>query len=173
MQTTSHGEAGPGSVQDNEGDIHAKRVLAIREEMKFEVGILHDRVNALVSAEAFLIISFTMSLAYTNDGLSSRFFVVAPLLALVGFLLAVLAWPGVNRGVTNIVEWNILLIAALKGAQRDPNFVWRPSVDAASETEIQGHHRKGMLFARFVPAVFAVAWVLLAIIVLTGPMRRL
>ena len=54
------------SAQDGGADIYAKRALAIREEMKFEVGIMHDRINTLVSAEAFLTISFTMSLTYVN-----------------------------------------------------------------------------------------------------------
>ena len=157
------------SAQDGETDTYAKRVLAIREEMKFEVGILHDRINALVSAEAFLIISFTMSLAYANDRWSARFFWIAPLLALIGFLLAVLAWPGVNRSFEIVAEWNLLLIEALNEAKREPHFVWRPSIDIAGDARTQGYHRRGMLFTRFVPVVFAVAWVLLATIVLTGP----
>lgn len=160
------------AAHDGEPDFHAKQVLAIREEMKFEIGILHDRVNALVSAEAFLIISFTMSLAYAGDRWSGRFFWVAPLLALVGFLLAVLAWPGVSRGFATVVEWNMLLIEVLPEARKDPRVVWIRSVDVAGAARTQDHHRRGLLFARFVPAVFAVAWVILATIILTGPMRH-
>ncbi len=33
---------------------HILRLSLIREEMRFEVGILHDRINALISTEAFL-----------------------------------------------------------------------------------------------------------------------
>ena len=150
----------------------AQRVLAIREEMKFELGVLHDRVNALVSAEAFLIISFTMSLAYSGEGFSGRF-LIAPALALVGLLLAVLALPGVKAGVEIIVEWNLLLIRALDEARKDPRFVWRAPDAVSGESRTHGQHRKALLFARFVPTVFAVAWVLLAAIVLTGPMRHL
>lgn len=153
-------------------EIHARQVQAIREEMRFEVGILHDRINALVSAEAFLTIAFTMSLAYAGDGPSGRFFPVAPLLAAIGFLLALLAWPGVNRGVAIIVEWNILLLAALRGARADPGFVWRPSVDRAGDARTQARHRNSLLFARFVPPIFALAWVLLAGVVLTAPLRH-
>lgn len=158
--------------RDGGPEVEARRVQAIRDEMKFEIGILHDRVNALVSAEAFLIISFTMALAYSGEGPSGRFFPVAPLLAAVGFLLAVLAWPGVNRGVAIVVEWNLLLIEALKGARADPGFVWRPSVDVAGDARTQAWHRNSMLFARFVPGVFALAWVLLAAIVLSAPLRH-
>ncbi len=160
------------SAEDGGADGRAKRVLSIREEMKFEVGILHDRINALVSAEAFLIISFTMSLTYVNDHWAGRFFWIAPLLALVGFLLAVLSWPGVNRSFEIIAEWNILFIAALNEARADPQFVWRPSIGTVGAATEQGDHRRAMLFTRFVPAVFAVAWVCLASIVLTGPLRH-
>lgn len=159
-------------VQDGEADIHAKQVLAIRDEMKFEIGILHDRINALVSTEAFLIISFTMSLAYSGDRWSSRFFWIAPVLSLVGFLLAVLAWPGVSRGFQTIVEWNLLMIEVLPEARKDPRIVWIPSVAVAGAARMQSDHRRGLLFARFVPAVFAVAWLILAALVLTGPMRQ-
>ena len=160
------------STPDGAADVHARHVQAIREEMKFELGVLHDRINALVSAEAFLIISFTMSLAYSNDRWSSRFFLVAPVLAVIGFVLAILAWPGVRRGVEIVVEWNELLIRALDEARKDPGLVWRPSVDVAGAVRTQDLHRRGMLFSRFVPMAFAVVWVLLAAIVLTGPMRH-
>jgi hypothetical protein len=160
------------SDPDGAPEIQARRVQAIRDEMRFEVTILHDRVNALVSAEAFLIISFTMSLAYAGEGPSGRFFAVAPLLAVIGFVLAMLAWPGVNRSVAIIVEWNILLLAALKGARADPGFVWRPSVDIAGDARTQARHRNSMLFTRCVPAVFALSWIALAAVVLTAPMRH-
>ena len=154
-------------------DIHAKRALAIREEMKFEVGIMHDRINTLVSAEAFLTISFTLSLTYVNDQWSGRFFWIAPLLALIGFLLAVLAWPGVSRSFAIIAEWNVLLIEAMDEARAEPRSVWRPSSGIIGAAREQSGHLRAMLFTRFVPVVFAVAWVCLAAIVLTGPLRHL
>jgi hypothetical protein len=146
--------------------------LAIREEMKFEVGIMHDRINTLVSAEAFLIISFTMSLTYVGDHWSGRVLWIAPLLSLIGFLLAVLAWPGVSRSFEIIAEWNILLIAAVDEARTEPHFVWRPSIGTIGAAREQVGHRRAMLFIRFVPIIFAVAWVCLAAIVLTGPLRQ-
>ena len=123
--------------------------LTVREEMKFEIGILHDRINALVSAEAFLIISFTMSLTYSNDHRSGRLFWVAPLLASVGLLLALLAWPGVNRSFEIIAEWNLMLAEALEAARTDPSFVWRPSLGNISDAREQTGHRRAMLFSRF------------------------
>ena len=161
------------SAQDSGADTYAKRALAIREEMKFEVGIMHDRINTLVSAEAFLTISFTMSLTYVNDQWSGRLLWKAPQLANVGFLLAVLAWPGVSRSFAIIAEWNILLIEAMNEARTEPHPVWRPSIGTIGAAREQGGHRRAMLFTRFVTALFAVAWVCLAAIVLMGPLRHL
>ena len=33
-----------------------RRLAFLREETRFEIGLLHDRINALISAEAFLTI---------------------------------------------------------------------------------------------------------------------
>jgi hypothetical protein len=160
------------SAQDRRADVHAERARAIREEMKFEVGIMHDRINTLVSAEAFLTISFTMSLTYVNDPWSGRFFWIAPLLALIGFLLAVLAWPGVSRSFEILAEWNVLLIDTMTEARTEPHFAWRPSIGTLGAAREQDGHRRAMVFSRFVPAVFALAWVCLGAMVLTAPFRH-
>ena len=55
-------------------DDYLKRVSTIREEMRFEISVFHDRINALISAEAFLLISFTMTLNYASAGLAGKFF---------------------------------------------------------------------------------------------------
>ena len=143
----------------------------IRDEMRFEVGVLHERINALISAEAFLLISFTMSLAYANGRWSDKFFFIAPMLSVIGFALAVLAWPGVNTGYKIIVEWNIVLVRALNEAHAVSDLVWRPSVFAYGDHRTQSDHRAGLLFARSVPLVFAFAWMILAAIVLVAPWR--
>ncbi len=98
---------------------HVRRLAFVREEMRFEIGILHDRINALISAEAFLLISFTMSLVYATAHWRDKFFFVPPMLSVIGFMLAVLAWPGVNTSYKIIVEWNIILVQVLSEAHAD------------------------------------------------------
>ena len=84
-----------------------RRLEFIREETRFEIGLLHDRINALISAEAFLTISFTMAMNNTTAEWGPTFSAfVAPVLSLVGLILAVLAWLGVNASFKIIVEWN-------------------------------------------------------------------
>lgn len=150
---------------------HVRRLAFIREEMRFEISVLHDRINALISAEAFLLISFTMALAYSNAHWSDKFFLVAPMLSVIGFTLAVLAWPGVNTSFKIIVEWNILLVQVLNEARAVSDFMWRPSLFAGGDRRTHDDHRNGMLFARAVPVVFAVAWAILAVVVLIAPWR--
>lgn len=145
---------------------YSAQILTIREEMRFEIGIFHERINALISAEAFLLISFTMALTYTGRGTSSLFFWISHTLSAVGFILAALAWPGVATSYKIIVEWNIMLMSALKAGHAASTVQWRPSVFMDGDRRIQADHRRGMLFSRFVPAIFIIAWTLLASIVI-------
>lgn len=140
--------------------------------MRFEVGVLHDRVNALIGAEAFLTISFTMALVNSDAHPGARFFdVIAPVLSSTGLILAVLAWPGVNTGFKILVEWNSLLLQALHEAPTASRSMWRPSLLTDGDRRTSVDHRGSMLFARAVPVVFAVAWAVLTVIALIVPWR--
>ncbi|MBE7211019.1 MAG: hypothetical protein INR65_08365 [Gluconacetobacter diazotrophicus] len=145
---------------------HPARIAAIREEMRFEIGVFHDRINALISAEAFLLISFTMALAYAGHAHATPLSWIGPVLAAIGFTLAGLAWPGVATSYEIIVEWNILFMDALAAGHAASALRWRPSVFMRGDKRIQADHRRGMLFSRFVPVIFMIAWVVLAAIVL-------
>ena len=147
---------------------HLKRISAIRDEMRFEIGVFHDRINALISAEAFLLISFTMALTYAGQGAATPFFWISPTLAIVGFALAALAWPGVATSYRIIVEWNVLFVDVLNEAHAAATVGWRPSVFVHGDKRTQADHRRSMLFSRFVPAIFMLAWVILACIVLAA-----
>ena len=153
------------AIQDAD---HLKRISAIRDEMRFEIGVFHDRINALISAEAFLLISFTMALTYAGQGAATPFFWISPTLAIVGFALAALAWPGVATSYRIIVEWNVLFVDVLNEAHAASTVGWRPSVFVHGDKRTQADHRRSMLFSRFVPAIFMLAWVILACIVLAA-----
>ena len=85
-----------------------ERLTLIRAELRFELGLLHDRVNALLAAEAFLTIAYTA--AMSNSAPWSRPFamVVAPALSLLGLLLALLARPGVTTTARLVLDWTRL-----------------------------------------------------------------
>ncbi|KAB0678043.1 hypothetical protein [Aureimonas leprariae] len=138
-------------MSENAASIHH-----IREEMRFEADVLNGRINALISAEAFLTIAFTMALGNPGTGH------VALILSVIGFVLAVLSWPGVNTGIRIINEWNTLLIASLEAAPEATRLMWRPSIFSEAAGRSDRAHRRGMVFARSMPIVFALAWSLFA-----------
>ena len=150
------------------GEEHRRRIATIRDEMRLEIGVFHDRVNALISAEAFLLISFTMALTYAGAGPGTTLFWIGPTLSVIGFSLAALAWPGMLVSYRIIVEWNVLFVDVLNAARATATVEWRPSVFVDGDRRIHADHRRGMLFARLVPGVFMVAWVILAGLVLAS-----
>ena len=151
-----------------------RRLTFLREETRFEIGLLHDRVNALISAEAFLTIAYTMAMSNSNAHWGTAFsMLVPPILALVGFLLAVLAWPGVNASFKIIVEWNVRQMALMEANPAMTDAIWR--LDALGRNSRRADPQRGlsMLFARTVPAVFSIAWAILAAIALVLPLQRM
>ena len=146
---------------------HRRRIAAVREEMRFEIGVFHDRVNGLISAEAFLLISFTMALTYAGPGSGAGLFWISPTLAVIGLTLAVLAWPGILAS-HKIIEWNVVFLDVVNAAHAASAIDWRPSVFADGDRRTQADHRRGLLFARFVPLIFVVAWAVLGGLVLVS-----
>lgn len=151
----------------------ARRLAFIREETRFEIGLLHDRVNALINAEAFLAIAFTMAMSSTGAPWGALFsMLVAPTLSVVGLLLAVLAWPGVDASFRIILEWNARQLQVMRENPQLIEAMWRPHVLGKGGSRADPDQRRTMLFARVVPGVFAAAWAVLTIVALVLPFRR-
>ncbi len=152
---------------------YVRRLAFIREETRFEIGLLHDRINALISAEAFLTIAFTMAMSNSNTHWGATFStLVPPILSLLGFVLAVLAWPGVDSSYKILVEWNVQQLALMHGNPRMTEVMWR--VDALGSGSHRTNPDRGlsMLFARAVPTVFGIAWAALTVIAILLPLGR-
>jgi hypothetical protein len=144
-----------------------RRLSFIREETRFEIGLLHDRVNALIGAEAFLTIAFATAMGNTNEFWGPLFaFLVAPTLSLTGLILAILAWPGIYASLHIIEEWQQRQDEVMQSDVLVAEAMWRR---AAAVTEGQPPiptRQHSMIFARAVPAVFGVAWAILTVIAL-------
>ncbi len=150
----------------------ARRLAFIREETRFEIGLLHDRVNALIGAEAFLTIAFTAAMGSGNARWGATFSeVVAPVLALLGLLLALLAWPGVDASFRIVLEWNARQLAVMRDDPALAEAMWRPAVLGRHDRRADPDQRRSMIFARAVPAVFAAAWTVLTGVALVLPWR--
>lgn len=69
----------------------------MRQETRFEIGLLHDRVNALVTAEAFLTIAYTAAMSNGAPWGATFSMVASPVLSVLGLALALLACHGHPR----------------------------------------------------------------------------
>jgi hypothetical protein len=139
----------------------AERLALVREETRFEIGLLHDRVNALLAAEAFLTIAFTG--AMSNGAVWGRAFagVAAPLLALLGLLLALLALSGV-RATVRIILTQTALQGELAG--RLPGLVDAGYHGLSGRPSIVADQRRSLLFFRAAPVLFGAVWVVLGVL---------
>lgn len=138
----------------------AARLAAVREETRSELGLLHDRVNALLAAEAFLTIAYTA--AMSNGASWGRPFasVAAPVLALLGLLLAGLTLPAI-RGAARI-------LLALS-AQQDELFGRLGGTapgyhGGAGRPTAVADQRRALLFFRAVPVLFSAVWIVLGVL---------
>ena len=151
----------------------ARRLEFIREETRFEIGLLHDRVNALINAEAFLAIAFTMAMSNTGARWGALFsMIVAPTLSIIGLLLAVLAWPGVDASFRIILEWNARQLQFMRENPELTEAMWRSHVLGKDNQRVDPDQRRTMLFVRMAPAVFSAAWAILTVVALVLPLRR-
>lgn len=150
---------GDGSVhgpEDRRGD--EARLLAVRDEIRFELSLLHDRVNALLAAEAFLTIAYTA--AMSNGAAWGRPFatVAAPVLAILGFFLAVLALPGIAATARIVLTQSALQQELISSLTRSVVGGYHGVV---GQDRALVDQRRSLLFFRTVPLLFAAVWVVL------------
>lgn len=141
----------------------ADRLGTIRAELRFELGLLHDRVNALIAAEAFLTIAYTAAMSNAAPWGPSFSAVVAPILSALGLLLALSAWPGVTSTVRLVLAWTddqaelLSRNAALMSGSGMPS-------SRADVGRVRSTQRRSMLFFRVAPGLFAAVWAALTVV---------
>lgn len=135
-------------------------LVAVRDETRFELGLLHERVNALLATEAFLVIAYTA--AMSNGAPWGRAFasVAGPLLAVLGLLLAVLAIPGV-AATTRIVLAQTALLERLASELAGSAHRGYHAATGRSAVRDQG---RSLLFFRLVPWLTAGVWLVLLVL---------
>ncbi len=139
----------------------AEQLAFIREETRSEIALLHERVNALVGAEAFLTIAFTTAMGNTAPDGPRFAAVVGPLLAVLGLLLALLAWPGIESTVRTVRTWTARRTDLLR---REPSLavtVWGMAAEGRGEPRSDPDRWRSMLFFRAAPGLFVVVWAVL------------
>ena len=144
------------------GPTDLERLVLVRDETRFELGLLHDRVNALLAAEAFLTIAYTAAMSNGAAWGASFAAVAAPVLAVLGLLLALLALPGVAT-TARIVLTQTAAQDELFSRLRGSAVAFHAGAGRPAAVTDQ---RRSLLFFRAVPVVFAVVWVVLGVLAL-------
>lgn len=133
-----------------------------RREIQYETSMLSNRTNAYLSAQSFLVIAFASSMGNLNPEWGKLFTLVVPaLMAALGLVSSLHAWPGIRASYVIIDHWhfkqNQLLSAepAMGAAYDDsPLFSERDSSAVA--------YRKSLMFSLRSPWLFSLFWVVLA-----------
>lgn len=148
-------DLGPDSLGDE------ARLLAVREATRFELGLLHDRVNALLAAEAFLTIAYTAAMSNGTDWGRPFAAVAGPSLAVLGLLLAGLALPGVAATARIVLTQTALQERLVERLPGSPHAGYHSTRGPGSALRDQ---RRSLVFFRTVPILFAVVWTVLLIL---------
>lgn len=146
-----------GRLTDNE-------LLAFyRSEIRFESEVVNGRLQALLGSQAFLVIAYATAMTGSTTRWGDRMvLLIPPLLSLLGFMLALMALPGILAGYAAIGKWEEKQRAL---HCRCPNL--REFTLAASDDETRDMMRRGQrgaLFAHQAPFVFLVAWTVFGLI---------
>ena len=143
-----------------------ERLAFIREETRFEIGLLHDRVNALVGAEAFLTIAFTAAMSSGAAGNATFSAVASPILSALGLVLALLAWPGIDATVKIVLAWTARQNELLESEPVLSATVWGMTAPGRVDRRAHPDQWRSMLFFRAVPALFTLVWTALTVFAL-------
>ncbi len=141
----------------------------IREQTRFELSLLHDRVNSLVAAESFLAIAFTTAMSNATAWGVTFARVVSPVLSVLGLLLALLAWPGVEATVRIILRWTDRQDTLLERHTALGSSRWGQAALGRGRRGDGPDQRRSMMFFRAVPGLFVLVWLALTVVALVLP----
>lgn len=147
----------------------AERLASIRSELRFELGLLHDRVNALLAAEAFLTIAYTAAMSNAAPWGTTFSAVVSPILSVLGLLLALAAWPGVTSTIKIVLAWTTDQADLLGRNSALPSGASGLPTSQVGVGHVRSAQWRSLLFFRVAPGLFAVVWAALTVVALVLP----
>jgi hypothetical protein len=125
-----------------------------RDEIRFESGMLSSRLNAFISSQSFLVIGYASSMSASLGRWHNPFSLVfPPSFALLGLVLALYAWPGIEAAYKVIGQWHEKQDELLSR-----NAALGEYSLATAEASVRNRLKRGTMFAKYAPKVFAVAW---------------
>lgn len=138
-----------------------ERLDFYRREIHYETTNLSNRTNAYLSAQSFLVIAFASSMANVNPDWGVLFtFVVPPMLALLGLLSTLSAWPGIKAACDIIQHWHHKQAELL----RSEPVIGKAYDDSPLFSDWESSEKgpkKSLLFSKRAPWLFTFFWVFL------------
>nr|WP_262416832.1 MULTISPECIES: hypothetical protein [unclassified Pseudomonas] len=134
-----------------------------RREIQYETSILANRTDAYLTAQSFLVIAFVSGMGNLNPEWGKLFTLVVPvILAALGILSSLNAWPGIRAAYQIIDHWHykqseLLRSEPVMGLAYDESPLF-----SEMESSHKGY-RKSLLFSMRAPWLFMVFWLVLGI----------
>ncbi|NHN84256.1 hypothetical protein GOB93_06300 [Acetobacter musti] len=130
-----------------------------RSEIRFESEMVGVRLSALVNSQSFLVIAYATSMTTSASRWGNALFLlIPPLLSALGFVLALLAWPGIRAAYAAIGKWEEKEAELHRQSQHLSAFSLASSDPDARATLRRG--QEGARFALCAPGIFLATWCL-------------
>ena len=140
-----------------------ERLDFYRREIHYETTNLSNRTNAYLSAQSFLVIAYASSMANVNPGWAVYFtMVVPPVLALLGLLCTLSAWPGIRAACDIIEHWHHKQSQLLR-AEPVIGLAYDDSPLFSDWENSEKGPKKSLSFSLRTPWVFSILWVFLGV----------
>jgi len=134
------------------------RLNFYRNEIHNEAANLSSRTNAYLSAQSFLVIAYGSSMANMNPDWGELFtLVIPPMLALLGILSSLSAWPGIKAACDIIDHWYIKQTGLLNCEPEVGRIYDDSPLFSSWESSLKGQ-RKSLLFSMRSPWLFSAFW---------------
>ncbi|MGG2397259.1 hypothetical protein ACJRW5_09960 [Pseudomonas sp. SH1-B] len=140
-----------------------ERLDFYRREVQYETSLLAGRTNAYLTAQSFLVIAYATSMANSNPHWGAVFTLIFPaLLALLGVISSLHAWPGIRASATIVKHWHYKQEQLLRS---DPEFghAYDDSPLFSEQEASSDSTYKSLLFSLRSPWLFVVFWSVLGL----------
>ena len=140
-----------------ETEMETDQLSYIRAEIRAEIGLLNDRLNALMASQSFLVIAYASTLSSGYGDFRTLFILILPpFLAVLGAALVFEARPSLKAALQAIEHWRERE-AALVSSSAD-YAPYTLAVDENARQAVERRQHQGRHFAIRAPIIMLVAW---------------
>lgn len=134
-----------------------------RAEIRFESEVVNGRLHALLASQSFLVIAYATAMTgSTKRWGDNMVLLIPPLLAVLGFMLALLAWPGIRAAYAAISKWEAKEHSLHTRCHHLQDFTLATTEN--DMRDLMRRDKEGARFAMRAPIVFLVTWAVFAAI---------